>query len=92
MKLNMKIKISHNGFHGHTSAIIQVNGRPGDRVRLTPSQVARLKPMACGCSDCKCGESLLAACEDEARIDGEYWLHIPESGEIEVQGNYPQTV
>ena len=89
----MKVTINHNGFHGWNARTINVDGRPGDVVELTESQVKRLKNAACGGSDCKCGESLLAACEEEPRMSHEprFFIRIPADGsDITVTGNYPQ--
>ena len=89
----MRITIRHNGFHGYTDRTLNVDGKPGDVVELTASQVRRLKSAACGSSDCQCGESMLAACEEEPRMSFEprYFLAIPDEGcEISVDGNYPQ--
>lgn len=91
--MKTKLTINHNGFHGYTSCSLVVDGNPGDRVQLSDSQVKKLKRKTCGCSDCTCGESLLAACEiPEPWInDSPVFLTIPEDGtEIEVSGNYPQ--
>ena len=88
----MKITIKHNGFHGWTSHSLIVDGKPGDRVQLTESQVRRLSGKACGMVSCKCGESLLAACDipEPWNAASPVFLTIPESGEICVNGNYPQ--
>lgn len=89
----MKITINHNGFHGWNARTVDVIGKPGDIVELSASQVRRLRNAACGCRDCKCGESLLAACEEDPQMSfsPKYFLRIPTSGsEINVTGNYPQ--
>lgn len=89
----MKITIKHNGFHGWSIRAINVKGQPGDVVELTESQVNRLKNAACGVSDCRCGESMLAVCEEGPRISFEprFFIRIPADGaEIRIAGNYPQ--
>lgn len=91
--MKTKLTITHNGFHGYTSASLVVEGNPGDRVELSPAQIKKLKRKACGCSDCKCGESLLAACAipEPWRNDSPVYLIIPVDGtDIDVRGNYPQ--
>jgi hypothetical protein len=90
----MKLKIKHNGFHGLTSASIVVDGNPGDLVLLTQSQINKLKHKSCGMEDCRCGESLLAACEipEPWSVEPSVFIQIPDSGaEIEVRGNYPHS-
>lgn len=85
----MKLTITHNGFHGETRIKIIVDGKPGDIIDLTDSQVKRLSRAACGVADCQCGETMLRACYDwdynyEPRL-----LQIPESGDkINVTGRY----
>lgn len=89
----MKITINHNGFHGYTSRAISLDGRPGEIVTLTESQTKKLARAACGCADCTCGESLLAACEPMETGDPREprKIRIPSVGcEINVRGNYPQ--
>lgn len=89
----MKVTITHNGFHGLNARTINVEGQRGDVVELTESQVKRLKNVACGMSDCRCGESMLAACEDEPRMSfaPRFFIRIPANGaDINVTGNYPQ--
>ena len=92
-EMKMRIRINHNGFHGRCSATVIVAGAPGEAVELSASQVRRLRNLACGIKSCECGESLLAACEDETSMSGEprYFLRIPREGDvIHVSGNYPQ--
>lgn len=91
--MKTKITINHNGFHGYNARSIVVDGKPGERVELSCSQVKKLERAGCGCSDCKCGESLLAACEipEPWMPDSPVFLTIPTEGnEISVRGNYPQ--
>lgn len=91
--MKTKLTINYNGFHGYTSCSIVVDGNPGDRVQLSTSQVKKLKRKACGMSDCRCGESMLKACEQPEPWNPEspVFLSIPEAGtEINVRGNYPQ--
>lgn len=89
----MKITINHNGFHGHTTRAIIVDGKPGQRAELTQSQIKKLARAACGMSDCNCGESLLKAFElkEPWMSDSPTFFTIPDCGaEMEVKGNYPQ--
>jgi hypothetical protein len=89
----MKITINHNGFHGCTICTLNLAGKPGERIELTCSQIKKLSRAACGMSDCKCGESLLAACEELGPWEDapREFIRIPASGnEINVRGNYPQ--
>jgi hypothetical protein len=91
--MKTKISITHNGFHGYTTRSLTVIGNPGDRVELSPAQIKKLSRAACGMSDCRCGESMLAACEQPEPWNPEapVYLTIPETGtEIEVSGNYPR--
>jgi hypothetical protein len=91
--MKTKLTIIHNGFHGYTSASILVEGNPGDRIPLSFSQIKKLKRKACGIGDCKCGESLLAACEipEPWNSESPVYLHIPDTTtEIQIRGNYPQ--
>ena len=90
----MDIKIKYHGFHGLTRAVVRLPGnpQPGELVRLSRSQVRRLARAACGMADCRCGESLLAACELRMRQDYTqyYAIQVPPTGTLEVWGNYPQ--
>jgi hypothetical protein len=86
----MKITINHNGFHGHTSAVLNVPGKPGDKVILTPHQIRKLRVIPCGCDSCSCGESMLRALSDYGQRFDPCKLTIPASGEINIRGNYPQ--
>ncbi len=88
----MKITINHNGFHGLTSRTISVHGWYGDLVCLSDSQVRKLARAACGSSTCKCGESLLIACEyfGDPKHTAVYFKIPAEGNEINVRGNYPQ--
>jgi hypothetical protein len=89
----MNITINHNGFHGRTSRTIDVLGNRGERVELSRSQIKKLARAACGMDDCKCGESMMIACEiDEPwKPDGAVFITIPDSETpIDVVGNYPQ--
>lgn len=89
----MKLTITHNGFHGYTSSTLVLNGKPGEQIQLSSSQVRKLKRAACGMSDCKCGESLLDACyvPEPWKDSPAVFIDIPESGnEIKIKGNYPQ--
>ena len=91
--MKTKLTINYTGFHGFDARSIVVDGNPGDRVQLTPSQVKKLRRAGCGLADCKCGESMLKVAEiaEPWRDDCPAYITIPESGtEIEVRGNYPQ--
>lgn len=91
--MKTKLTITHNGFHGYTTRSIVVDGNPGQRVELSQAQIKKLSRAACGMSDCKCGETMLKACEQPEPWNPEapVYLTIPETGtEIEVNGNYPQ--
>ncbi len=91
--MKTKLTITHNGFHGYISCSIIVSGNPGDRVELSPAQIKKLSRAACGMSDCRCGESMIAACyrPEPWNPEGRTFLTIPETGtEIEVSGNYHQ--
>ena len=88
------IKIEHDGYHGHHSATLRVCGEPGAWYTLTDRQAHKLRDIACGMDDCRCGETLLSACEicGSDNLSGMpiYRIQIPEVGEdIEVSGNYP---
>ena len=90
-RMKTKLTITHNGFHGYTTRSIVVEGNPGEEVELTDSQIRKLSRAACGCSDCKCGETLLKACSDWGLAYEPRMIQIPEEGtEIEIDGNYPQ--
>jgi hypothetical protein len=91
--MKTKITITHNGFHGYTSRALVVDGKPGEKVKLTSSQIKKLERAACGMKDCTCGESLIPR-----QLDAWNWMPgdpiyitIPKVGtEIEINGNYPQ--
>ena len=90
----MKLTINHNGFHGYTSRTISLSGKPGELVTLSESQTKKLSRAGCGCADCTCGESLLAACEpmESGGPSEPRRIRIPADGfEINVRGNYPQS-
>jgi hypothetical protein len=92
-KKYMKLTINYNGFHGVDARTIAVEGKPGDRVKLTPSQVKKLRSAGCGVNGCQCGESFLKVAEMIApwQKDCPAFITVPEFGtEIEVVGNYPQ--
>ena len=89
--MKTKLTITHNGFHGYSSKTIVVDGKPGEEVELTDSQIKKLSRAACGCSDCTCGETLLKALSDWGMSEHPRMIEIPEEGtEIEIDGNYPQ--
>lgn len=91
--MKTKLTISHNGFHGRTTRSIVVIGIPGQRVELSRSQIKKLSRAACGSSDCRCGESMLAGLEqlEPWNPEGPVYVTIPENGtEIAVDGHYPQ--
>lgn len=89
--MKTKITITHNGFHGYTSRALVVDGKPGEKVELSDSQIKKLSRGACGSSDCRCGETMLKALSDYGMAYEPRYLTIPEVGtEIEINGNYPQ--
>ena len=91
--MKTKIAITHNGFHGRTTISLIVSGRPGDRVRLSSSQIKKLSNSACGMSDCCCGETMLSACDGYERWDQSNirYIVVPQLGNnINLIGFYPQ--
>lgn len=86
----MKIIITHDGFHGTSTLALKVNGKPGEIVTLSETQVQKLGKACCGMRDCKCGESMIKALSDWQESPTPNHLIVPESGEIELRGNYPQ--
>ena len=90
--MKTKVTISHDGFHGQTQRSITVEGKPGDVVQLSPSQVKKLERAACGINGCKCGESLLHLLDraEPWNPSGPVTLKIPASKLIEGKGYYAQ--
>lgn len=91
--MKTKITIINNGFHGYTTRSIVVDGKPGEEVELTDSQIKKLERAACGVKGCMCGESLIPRQKDAWNwMPGDpLFIKIPEIGtEIEINGNYPQ--
>ena len=88
----MKVKIEHSGFHGHTTCNLNVPGTPGEQIELTRHQINRLITIPCGISDCRCGETMIAACDkviEGAKGISRAWITLPELGEtIELGGFY----
>jgi len=86
----MKLTINHNGFHGQSCITLRLAGKPGDVVELSESQIRKLETHPCGMTDCRCGESMIRACSDWGQSEAPKMMLIPESGEINLRGNYPQ--
>ena len=100
-----KITICHNGFHGWIRADINVKSSQIERpdyleddlviIRLTDSQIRRLRKVACPGGDCKCGESMLTPLVGtEYNEHPTYVVYCTASelnaGQINQWGNYPQ--
>jgi hypothetical protein len=84
------LKINHNGFHGFSTIALRLSGNPGEIVKLSESQIRKLKTYPCGMSDCRCGESMVRACLEWGQSQAPEMILIPVSREINLRGNYPQ--
>jgi len=88
--MKTKLTITHNGFHGYSAKTIVVDGKPGEKVELTDSQIKKLSRVACGSSSCTCGETLFKALSDWGISYDPRTIEIPKNGtEIKINGNYP---